>query len=82
MRYLAFAERADQEGFTGVAKLFRAAARAEMVHAHSHLRVLGTVKGTKENIKSAIEGETHEFKKMGSSLFQVGNPKLSFPAIR
>ena len=64
MRYLAFAERADQEGFTGVAKLFRAAARAEMVHAHSHLRVLGTVKGTKENIKSAIEGETHEFKKM------------------
>ena len=63
-RYLAFAKKAEEEGFKQVAKLFRAAAEAETVHAHSHLRALGGVKSTKENIQEAIAGETHEFKKM------------------
>ena len=63
-RYLAFAKKAEQDGFKQVAKLFRAAAEAETVHAHSHLRALGAVKSTKENIQEAIAGETHEFKKM------------------
>ena len=63
-RYLAFAKKAEEEGYKQVAKLFRAAAEAETVHAHSHLRVLGGVKSTKENIQEAIAGETHEFKKM------------------
>ena len=63
-RYLAFAKKAEEEGYKQVAKLFRAAAEAETVHAHSHLRVLGGVKSTKENIQEAIAGETHEFKNM------------------
>ncbi|MFX1569516.1 MAG: rubrerythrin family protein [Promethearchaeota archaeon] len=63
-KYLAFGEKADQEGFSQIAKIFRAAAAAETVHAHNHLRVLGGVKSTKENIKAAIEGEHYEFTKM------------------
>ena len=63
-KYLAFAKKAEQEGFPGVAKLFQAAAAAETVHAHNHLRVLGGIKSTKENLKEAIEGEFYEFTKM------------------
>jgi rubrerythrin len=63
-RYLAFAKKAEEEGFKQVAKLFRAAAEAETVHAHAHFRVLGGIKSTRENIQEAIAGETHEFKKM------------------
>ena len=63
-KYLAFAEKADKEGFPQVAKLFRAAAAAETVHAHNHLRVLGGIKSTKENIQAAVEGEHHEFTEM------------------
>ncbi len=63
-RYLAFAKKADQEGYPQVARLFRAAAEAETVHAHNHLRVLKGIRATKENIQEAINGETHEFKKM------------------
>ncbi|MDZ7581177.1 MAG: rubrerythrin family protein [Deltaproteobacteria bacterium] len=63
-KYLAFAKKADQEGYAQVAKLFRAAAEAETVHAHAHLRTLKGVKSTAENLKAAIDGETHEFKSM------------------
>jgi rubrerythrin len=63
-RYLAFAKKAEQEGYKQVAKLFKAAAEAETVHAHAHLRALGAIKSTKENIQEAIAGETHEFKSM------------------
>ena len=62
--YLAFAKKAEQEGYNQVAKLFRAAAEAETVHAHAHLREIGAVKGTKENLATAMAGETHEFKSM------------------
>ncbi|MCG6894449.1 MAG: rubrerythrin family protein [Desulfobacteraceae bacterium] len=63
-KYLAFAKKADQQGFAQVAKLFRAAAEAETVHAHAHLRVLGGIGDTKDNLKEAVAGETHEFKSM------------------
>ena len=63
-KYLAFANKADQEGYPGVAKLFRAAAAAETVHAHSHLRALGGINTTKDNLNEAISGETHEFVSM------------------
>lgn len=63
-KYLAFAKKADQEGYPQAAKLFRAAAEAETVHAHAHLRVLKGIKSTAENLKEAIAGETHEFKNM------------------
>ena len=62
-KYLAFAQKADEEGFGQAAKLFRAAA-AETIHAHNHLKVMGGVNSTKENIQEAIKGETHEYTKM------------------
>ena len=62
--YLAFAKKADQEGFPQIAKLFRAAAEAETVHAHNHLNVMGQVKSTVDNLGTAVSGETYEFKKM------------------
>jgi rubrerythrin len=63
-KYLAFAKKAETDGFPQIAKLFRAAADAETVHAHAHLRVLGGVKTTAENLEAAIAGEGEEFKHM------------------
>jgi rubrerythrin len=63
-KYLAFAAQADKDGHPAVARLFRAAALAETVHAHAHLRVLGGIKDTAANLREAIGGETHEFEKM------------------
>ena len=63
-KYLAFAKKAEQDKLPQVAKLFRAAAEAETVHAHAHLRVLGGVKSTEDNVKAAIEGEGFEFEQM------------------
>ena len=63
-RYLAYAEKADEEGYAQVARMFRAAAAAETVHAHNHLRALNAVGSTEQNLKDAVEGETHEFKNM------------------
>jgi rubrerythrin len=63
-KYLAFAKKAEQEGYPQVAKLFRAAAEAETVHAHAHLRELAGIKSTRENLQEAIEGESYEFQKM------------------
>ena len=57
-KYLAFAKKAEREGYTQVAKLFRAVAAAETVHAHNHFRVLGEIKSTAENLEAAIGGET------------------------
>ncbi len=63
-KYTVFAAQADKEGFAQAAKLFRAAAEAEAVHAANHLRALKAIKTTKENLREAIVGETHEFKEM------------------
>lgn len=63
-RYIAFAWQAEQEGFTQAAKLFRAAAEAETVHAMNHLKTLGEVENTLENLNTALSGETFEFTKM------------------
>ena len=63
-KYLAYAKKAEQEGHMQAAKLFRAAAAAETIHAHNHLRELGVVRSTKENLLDAINGESHEFQHM------------------
>ena len=63
-KYLAFADKAEKEGYPQAAKLFRAAAAAETVHAHAHLRALGEIGNTADNLKVAVAGETHEFKNM------------------
>jgi rubrerythrin len=63
-KYSAFAAKADKEGFAQAAKLFRAAAAAEEVHAVNHLRALKAIKSTKENIQAAISGEDEEWERM------------------
>ncbi len=63
-KYLFFAERADEEGYKRVARLFRAAADAETVHAKNHLRVMQGIGSTKDNLITAISGENHEFTEM------------------
>jgi len=63
-KYLAYAKKADQDSLPGIAKLFRAAAHAETVHALAHLRAMGGVKDTVANLTDAVGGETFEFTKM------------------
>jgi rubrerythrin len=63
-KYLAFAQAADKEGFGQIARLFRAAADAETIHAHAHLRNMGGVGTTLENLKAAVAGETYEYTEM------------------
>ncbi len=63
-KYLAFAKKAEEEGYTQVARLFRAAAAAETIHAHNHLKAMSGIKSTKENLMTAISGESYEFQKM------------------
>lgn len=63
-KYLAFAQKAESEGFTQVAKLFRAAAEAEPIHAHNHLRELNGIQSTAKNLSEALAGESYEFQQM------------------
>lgn len=70
-RYLAFAKQAENDGFLQIAKLFRAASAAETVHALNHLRVMGGIKSTAENLQEAINGETFEFTKMYPEYLEV-----------
>jgi len=68
-KYLAYAKKADEEGYPQVAKLFRAAAAAETVHAHNHLGIMG-IGDTVRNLEDAINGETFEFTKMYPEFIQ------------
>ena len=79
-KYLAFAKKAEEEGYAGVAKLFRAAAAAETIHAHKHLAVMKGVNSTQENLKEAIAGETHEFKSMYPEMIAAAQQEGNKPA--
>ena len=63
-KYLFFAERAEQEGYKQIARLFRAAADAETVHARNHLKVMQGIKSTGENLLAARGSENYEFTEM------------------
>jgi len=81
-KYLAFAEKADREGYPQVARLFRAAAAAETVHAHNHLRAMGGIGSTEENLRDAIAGETHEFKSMYPEMIEAARKEEHKKALR
>lgn len=81
-KYLAFAKKAEQEGFMQVAKLFRAAAEAETIHAHNHLRELGGIRSTKENLEAAILGESFEFQKMYPGMIENAKSEGNNGALR
>lgn len=63
-KYLAFAQQAEQDGKPNIAKLFRTAAEAETIHAMGHLRAMGGIGSTEENLQAAVDGETYEYKEM------------------
>lgn len=63
-KYRAFAKKAEKEGFSNIAKLFRTTAEAERIHAEGHLKALEMIASTAENLQAAIDGETYEFEEM------------------
>lgn len=63
-KYMAFSKKAAADGFVNVAKLFEATAQAELIHAAGHLRALGAISETLQNLEAAIAGETYEFTEM------------------
>jgi rubrerythrin len=79
--YLAFAKKAEADGLKQIAKLFRAAAEAETVHAHAHLRVLNGVKTTAENLQTAANGEAYEFQKMYPKFVAEAETEGNKPAL-
>lgn len=81
-KYLAFAKKAELEGYGQVAKLFRAAAEAETIHAHNHLKELGGIKSTKDNLLAAISGETYEFQKMYPQMITDATDETAKNALR
>jgi len=70
-KYLAFAKQAEKEGYPAAARLFRAAAEAETVHAHAHLRAMAGIGNTARNLQEAIAGETHEFVSMYPAMIEA-----------
>lgn len=79
--YLAFAKKAEDDGYPQVAKLFRAAAEAETVHAHAHFRVMGGVKDTADNLQAAVEGEGFEFQEMYPKFVKEAEAEGNKPAL-
>ena len=79
-KYLFFSEKADDSGNKQVARLFRAAAEAETVHARNHLRVLGDIKSDKENLGAAIGGEYYEFTSMYPGFIEQAKKENNKPA--
>lgn len=63
-KYRAFAAKADRDGLPNIARLFRAAAEAERIHAEGHLTALDAIMSTADNLKAAVAGETYEFTEM------------------
>jgi len=63
-RYLFFADKAEKEGHPQIARLFRATAEAETVHARNHLEAMDGIRSTRDNLGVAVEGEHHEFTQM------------------
>jgi rubrerythrin len=80
-KYLAFARKADGDGFPQIARLFRAAAAAETIHAHAHLRVMGGVKTTAENLQAAIDGEGYEVATMYPKFVAQAEAEKNQPAV-
>lgn len=70
-KYLAFAKKAKEEGFLNIAKLFKAVAEAETIHAHNHLRILKMIKTTLENLQAALNGEIYEFTEMYPEFIKI-----------
>jgi rubrerythrin len=67
-RYLFFSDKADKEGLPQVARLFRAAAEAETVHAYNHFNAMTGIGSSVDNLSAAVIGEHQEFTRMYPSM--------------
>ena len=81
-RYLAFAQKAERDGFANVARIYRAIAEAETVHALKHLEIAGGVNDTAENLKASVEGETHEFTVMYPEFIETAKTEDNQKAVQ
>ncbi|MBF0589818.1 MAG: rubrerythrin family protein [Magnetococcales bacterium] len=81
-KYLAFAKKAETEGFSQVARLFRAVAEAETIHAHAHLKAMDGVQSTTDNLKAAIDGEKYEFTEMYPAFIKEAEAEGEKRAVR
>ncbi len=81
-KYLAYAKKAEADGKINAAKLFKAAADAETLHAHKHFEVAGKINSTLENLKDAVAGETHEYKDMYPEFLEIAKEEGNKAAIR
>jgi rubrerythrin len=82
MKYLIFADQAEKDGFPNIARLFRANAYAEQVHATSHFKVLKKLSNTAENLGAGIEGETFEIEEMYPAYMAVAEMQAERGALR
>jgi rubrerythrin len=69
-KYLAFARKAEQEGFTNVARLFLTTAEAETIHALAHFGAMEGIGSTSDNLRAAVAGETYEYTEMYPPMLQ------------
>jgi rubrerythrin len=81
-KYLAYASQAAKEGHPQVARLFRAVAEAETIHAHNHLRIMGGIGDTMANLKDAESGEIYEFKTMYPEMIEDAEAEGEKQAVR
>lgn len=81
-KYTAYAMQAEKEGFKQAAKLFRAAAEAETIHALTHFKNMGKLNSTRENLQDAIAGETHEYKEMYPEFIEFAKEENQAAALR
>ena len=81
-KYTAYAEKAEKDGYSNAAKLFRAAADAETIHAISHFKVAGNVRTTAENLKDGVEGETYEYTSMYPPFVELAEAEGNTQAVR
>ncbi len=82
IRYLIFSEKAKEEGFENVARLFKAIAFAEFVHARNHFEALNEIESSSENLQKAINGETYEVEEMYPSFKAVAELQNEKRAVR
>ncbi len=81
-KYLAYAKQAETQGYKQAAKLFKAAAEAETLHALAEFKAMGKIKDTAENLKDAVAGETHEFTEMYPEFIEYAKQENQSEALR
>jgi len=81
-KYLAFAKKADEEGYPQAARLFRAAAAAETIHAHNHFKAMGGIRTTGENLQEAVNGENYEVVSMYPPMLAAAESENETRAVR